>query len=141
MLSVLTEAGRTDLAYKMLENEEAPGWLAEVNAGATTVWEDWQGNASHNHYSPGSVCEWMYNTILGIRVTGNRKFTICPTPGGTLTDAEGHYDSIYGRVSVRWHRENGTTTCKITVPENTTAEIQFQGKTMQAGAGTVEISL
>lgn len=141
VLGVLTEAGRTDLAYKMLENEEAPGWLAEVNAGATTVWEDWQGDASHNHYSPGSVCEWMYNTILGIRVTGNRKFTICPTPGGTLTDAEGHYDSIYGRVLVRWHRENGKTTCKITVPENTTAEICFQGKTMQTGAGTVEISL
>jgi alpha-L-rhamnosidase len=39
ILSVLAEAGQLEAAYKMLENEEAPSWLAEVNAGATTVWE------------------------------------------------------------------------------------------------------
>ena len=107
VLMVLTENGRADLAYKMLENEEAPGWLAEVNAGATTVWEDWLGDASHNHYSPGAVCEWMFDTILGIRVDGKRHFAIRPIAGGTLDHAEGHYDSIYGKVTSKWTRKDG----------------------------------
>ena len=53
ILPTLTEAGHMDVAFKMLENEDLPSWLAQVKAGATTVWEDWEGKASHNHYSPG----------------------------------------------------------------------------------------
>ena len=39
LLPVLTEAGFADTAYKMLENTEKPGWLAEIEDGATTIWE------------------------------------------------------------------------------------------------------
>lgn len=138
VLKTLTENGRADLAYKMLENEEAPSWLAEVNAGATTVWEDWQGDASHNHYSPGAVCEWMFDTILGINVTGERHFTVKPVPGGTLDHAEGNYNSIYGNVTSGWKRKDGKVTYEITIPENTTATIVIDGKATEVEAGTYQ---
>lgn len=138
VLKTLTENGRADLAYKMLENEEAPSWLAEVNAGATTVWEDWQGDASHNHYSPGAVCEWMFDTILGINVTGERHFTVRPVPGGTLDHAEGNYNSIYGNVTSGWKRKDGKVTYEITIPENTTATIVIDGKATEVEAGTYQ---
>ena len=56
VLPALTEAGRADVAYRMLENTEAPSWLAEVKAGATTVWEDWEGKATTRPARCASGC-------------------------------------------------------------------------------------
>ncbi|MCI1641886.1 MAG: SDR family oxidoreductase [Actinomyces sp.] len=95
LLPALTEAGRADVAYRVLQNDRAPSWLAEVRAGATTVWEDWEGEASHNHYAPGAVCQWLFDTVAGIRVAGENRFFIAPVPGGGLTDAHAEYRSTY----------------------------------------------
>ena len=37
----LTDEGYADVAYTLLLQETAPSWLAQVNEGATTVWEMW----------------------------------------------------------------------------------------------------
>ena len=89
LLPVLTEAGEAETAYKLLLNTEKPGWLAEVLDGATTIWENWEGNLSQNHYSPGAVCQWMFDTCAGIRATGERSFRFAPTPGPGLDHATG----------------------------------------------------
>ncbi|MDP8944702.1 MAG: family 78 glycoside hydrolase catalytic domain, partial [Actinomycetota bacterium] len=68
---VLTEVGYTDVAYRLLENETYPSWGYTVKNGATTIWERWDGWTeengfqspnmnSFNHYSLGSVGEWLY---------------------------------------------------------------------------------
>ena len=31
-------------AYRLLENEEMPGWLIMQKSGATTIWEAWEGS-------------------------------------------------------------------------------------------------
>lgn len=125
VLSTLTESGYLNEAYRMLENEKAPGWLHEVNEGATTVWEDWEGEASHNHYSPGAVCEWMFDTIAGIRILGENKFLIKPQPGGTLTWASAAYLSPYGLVSSRWKIEGSKIIFEVSIPSNTSAMIEL----------------
>ncbi|MBB2946524.1 alpha-L-rhamnosidase [Actinoplanes lutulentus] len=133
LLPALTDAGRADVAYRVLQNEQAPSWLAEVKAGATTVWEDWEGTVSHNHYAPGAVCQWLFDTVAGIRVDGENRFVIAPVPGGGLTYAAASYTSLYGTVTSRW--EDGVL--DVTVPPNTTAEIVLpDGKRHTAGAGT-----
>ena len=64
----------TDAAYRLLENEEIPGWLSMPKQGATTIWESWEGPnaqgtvASLNHYSKGAVVEWLFSTMCGINV-------------------------------------------------------------------------
>ena len=129
LLKTLTEAGRVDLAYRVLENEECPGWLYEVNQGATTLWETWEGrltdgnSGSRNHYSPGAVCSWLMDTVSGIRPAGERHFEIIPTPGGSLTRAEGEYRSIYGTVESSWSREPEGLRFACTIPVNCTARI------------------
>ena len=123
LLPVLTEAGETEVAYKILENTEKPGWLGEILDGATTVWENWEGTASHNHYSPGAVCQWLFDTIAGIRPDGENRFAIKPIPGGTLTHAKACYKSLYGTVESGWVRNENGTTFTVTVPANTTAQL------------------
>lgn len=123
ILPVLAEAGGVETAYKMLENTEKPGWLGEVLDGATTIWENWEGDLSQNHYSPGAVCQWLFEGVAGIQVAGENKFRIAPMPGGTLTHAKASYWSPYGMVESGWERcENGTKYI-VAVPANCTAEV------------------
>ena len=139
LLGVLTEAGEVETAYRMLTNTERPGWLYEVEQGATTVWESWEGNASRNHYSPGAVCQWLFDTVAGIRVDGENHFVIAPVPVGELSSAEAAYRSLYGNVTSRWVRTDSGYRYEISVPANTTAEIRLPGgetHTVAAGSYT-----
>ncbi|MBL7492991.1 family 78 glycoside hydrolase catalytic domain [Frankia sp. AgB1.9] len=139
VLPTLTAAGHPDLAYRMLENEDAPSWLAEVRAGATTVWEDWEGKESRNHYSPGAVCQWLFDTVAGLRVTGENHFTIAPVPGGSLTSARATYTSVYGTVASAWTRTGTDIQLTVTLPPNTTADVRLPNGTEHVvGPGTHE---
>lgn len=120
-------------AYKLLENEELPGWLCMPKAGATTIWEDWDGPASENgdgggiaslnHYSKGACLEWVFRRMCGITVAGENHFVIAPVPGGNFTYASLTYQSVYGEVSCKWSKkEDGSYLYEIVVPVNTTAE-------------------
>ena len=123
LLPVLTEAGEVETAYKMLENTEKPGWLGEILDGATTVWENWEGTASRNHYSPGAVCQWLFDTIAGIRPDGENRFVISPVPGGTLKHAMASYKSLYGTVESGWETKETGTVFTVRIPANTTARL------------------
>lgn len=130
-------------AYRLLENEEMPGWLFMPKNGATTIWESWEGNmtkdagiASLNHYSKGAVCEWLIRRMCGIDVSGENRFTVAPCPGGSLVSAKATYDSIYGRISSGWKKEKNGYLYEIEIPSNTTARIVLPGGTsIEAGAG------
>lgn len=123
LLPALTEAGETETAYKMLENTEKPGWLGEILDGATTIWENWEGNLSQNHYSPGAVCQWLFESVAGIQVAGENRFRIAPVPGGTLTYAKASYQSPYGLVESGWEKTDNGIKYRVSIPANTMAEV------------------
>jgi len=123
LLPVLSAMGRHDIAWRMLETETAPSWLAEVKAGATTVWENWDGSASQNHYSPGAVCEWLFTTAGGIEVTGENEYIIAPRPGGSLQYARTRYSSVYGEVSCDWEKAGESWKITVAIPANTSATV------------------
>ena len=116
-----------DAAYRLLENEEMPGWLFMPKNGATTIWESWEGTqaqggiASLNHYSKGAVCEWLFKTMCGLRIDGENHFVIAPKPGGSLTHAKAVYHSIYGTVECGWEKTEEGYLSRISIPANTTA--------------------
>jgi len=138
-----------EAAYRLLENEEIPGWLSMPKAGATTIWEAWEGPnstqggiGSLNHYSKGAVCEWLFKTMCGIRVAGENCFLITPRPGGHFTHAEASYDSVYGEVKSSWKRKDGKTVYTVTIPSNCTAEMCLPGRDpiiLKAGESQFEV--
>ncbi|MFC0274473.1 family 78 glycoside hydrolase catalytic domain [Metabacillus herbersteinensis] len=150
----LSENGYNDVAYRLLQQTSYPSWLYSVKNGATTIWErlnsytvedGFGGNNSmnsFNHYSFGAVGAWMYNQSLGIQRDPNnpgfKHFILQPTPDpdGVMTWAEGHYDSMYGRINSAWKVKNGTFTYSATVPANTTATVYIPSnnvKTIKEG--------
>ena len=130
-----------EYAYKLLENEQMPGWLFMPKMHANTIWESWEGTeaqggiASLDHYSKGAVCEWLFGDMCGVKVAGENEFTIAPKAGGKFTFAECEYQSVYGKVSCGWERQKGKTMYKIVIPANTTAKVILPGgeKTLAAG--------
>ena len=137
-----------EYAYRLLENEEIPGWLSMPKAGANTIWEAWEGPnsttggiGSLNHYSKGAVVEWLYTTMCGIRPAGENRFLIAPRPGGRFTHAEASWVSAFGEVKSGWRREDGKTVYTVSVPANCTAELRLPGgETRTLGAGEHRIT-
>ncbi len=137
----LTRAGLSELAYGLLFNEEYPGWLYEVKLGATTIWERWNsmledgsvsstGMNSFNHYSYGSIVEWMYAYVAGIRQaedsTGFRHVCISPVVDSHLGYVDAKYQSAMGLWKVSWKVENDChMELKVTVPFGCKAELML----------------
>lgn len=145
ILYVLTEIN-PEYAYKLLENEQMPGWLFMPKMGATTIWESWEGTqaqggvASLNHYSKGAVCEWLFNGMCGINVAGENHFVIKPIPGGTITHAKASYQSIYGKVASGWQKTESGYKFSVEIPANCTADIILpDDKKQRVCAGKYEL--
>ena len=135
---VLTLAGRADVAYRLLLQEDYPSWLYPVKHGATTIWERWNGWTeadgfcdpgmnSFNHYSLGSIGEWLFRHVAGIELdpeeTGFRRFVLRPYPGGGLTHARATYQTQHGEIASGWQWTGEDFRWTIRVPPNTTARV------------------
>ena len=147
LLPTLTDMGRSDIAYRIIQNTTFPSWGYSIEQGATTIWERWNSYSkdrgfgdvkmnSFNHYSLGACGEWMFRSMLGIETDGAgfKKITMKPELGEGITWAKGHYDSIHGRIGSDWKIENKTFHWNITVPANTSATVYLPA--MDAAAVT-----
>ncbi len=147
IMDVLSEIDG-DVAYRLLENEKIPGWLSMPKAGATTIWESWEGAdaqgevGSLNHYSKGALCEWLFSGMCGINIDGDNHYQIKPMPGGSFEYASAEYTSVYGKVKSSWRREADKTVYEIEIPANTTARVLIGDavdETVKAGKYTYEV--
>jgi alpha-L-rhamnosidase len=134
----LTLAGRADVAYRLLLRDDYPSWLYPVKHGATTIWERWNGWThqdgffnphmnSFNHYSLGSVGEWLFRHVAGIELDpetpGFQKFVLQPFLGEGLDFARGSYRTMHGEIVSDWKRTGDKLTWNIRVPANTSATV------------------
>ena len=59
---------------------------------------------------------------------GYQKFRIAPTPVGDLKYVQSSYETLYGKITVNWIRENGRFKLKLSVPVNTVAVVTLPGE-------------
>ncbi|WP_199614067.1 alpha-L-rhamnosidase [Paenibacillus alkalitolerans] len=153
LLSALTEGGRDDVAYTLLNQDSFPSWLYSIKHGATTIWERWDGWTetngfqtpemnSFNHYSLGSVGEWMYQNILGIATDteqpGFKHIEIHPRIGGGLTYAKGEFHSVYGKIGVDWKLDRDSFALNVAIPANASATIYVPGTVIETDESRTE---
>ena len=134
----LTLNGRTDVAYRLLLQETYPGWLYPIKHGATTIWERWNGWTkdegffnphmnSFNHYSLGSVGEWLFRHVAGIEldpeVPGFKRLVLKPHVADGLDFARATYRTMHGEIESHWQREASRFTWTVCIPANTSARV------------------
>ncbi len=136
LLYALADNGYMATAQKVLLNNGYPGWLYEVDMGATTVWERWNslmpdgtpnpdGMNSYNHYAYGSVMEFVVKRIAGLQPVdaGYKKIRISPNPCRGLAEIKAEYLSASGKIISGYKQKNGKITFFAEIPKGVEAEI------------------
>ncbi len=136
LLPALSITGNSNLAYQLLLNKEYPSWGYEIENGATTIWERWNsyikdvgfqnGMNSFSHYSFGSVCEWLYGNMAGIKnkSVAYKQIVIKPEiQNGNISFVNAALNTMNGKIISSWKKNGGEITLNVTIPVNTTAEI------------------
>jgi alpha-L-rhamnosidase len=133
------------VAYELLLQTKPPSWLHMVEAGATTVWENWEGldrngKGSLNHYSKGAVISFLHEYVAGLRpvlgAPGYSRFEVAPRPGGGISSAEAILHTPYGPIRSAWQLAGDELTVDITVAAGTSAEaILPSGRRTTLGPG------
>ncbi|MDH6484562.1 alpha-L-rhamnosidase [Streptomyces sp. SAI-127] len=147
LLPLLADTGHADLAYEVLLQRTAPSWLAMLDRGATTMWEDWEGidengdaHDSLNHYSKGAVVNFLHTHTLGLRQAEGsvawERFVVAPVRHTSVDWARGTFDSPRGTIAVEWRTEGDELHITVDVPPASTATVIFpDGEELTAGPG------
>ncbi len=132
LLDALSRTGHADVAYRVVNEPSYPGWGHMLERGATTIWETWAESDnvySQNHPMFGSVSEWFYKSLAGIRpeenAVGFDRFRIEPNMPAGLEWVEASYESVRGTVRSSWRLEDGLLYFDVEIPVNTTALVQI----------------
>jgi alpha-L-rhamnosidase len=128
ILPVLTENGQSDLAYKVATNPTYPGWGNWFQqCGASTMWEAWECDTarSHDHAFMGTVDDWFFNDVAGIRPAspGFRTTQIKPYAVNELSSASAHEATPFGQVSSSWERSGTQFNLTVKIPVGATARV------------------
>ncbi|RZK81206.1 MAG: hypothetical protein EOO92_05415 [Pedobacter sp.] len=136
LLQVLSQNDRDDVAYKIMNQKEKPGFGYLMDERNSNLWEEWNGGGSHSHPMFGSVVEWLYSGIAGIQQgdvkKGVKHFTIKPNAVGDLTYCKSSYNSPFGVLRSEWQViEEGQQEVLVEVPVNTSATFILAGGKMK----------
>ncbi len=126
------------ITFDIINSKDYPGWGYMVDQGATTLWETWKESDdiySNSHPMFGSVTEWFYRWLGGIRphpnYPGFERFFIKPfTPIG-LESASTTYNAPNGKIISNWVKEDEGYRFEITIPKNSIAQVVINKKAHQ----------
>lgn len=156
LMFALSDNGYHDVARELLFNRTYPSWLYEVDRGATTIWERWNGIKengefndpamnSFNHYAYGSVIEFIYKRICGfeISLSDPKYFKLSPKYTKGITNLKSSFDSVYGEIKIEYSQgEDGVITNVITIPQNCKCTIELPGmNAKEYNPGTYEFKV
>jgi len=133
VLEMLSEFVSPETVFDIVNSTEYPGWGYMIDRGATTIWETWK--ESDNTYSNchpmfGSVTEWFYRWLGGIRPVpeepGFKSFILSPIVTDKLEYVNCSYHTPQGEIVSNWKKEGQEAIhYEIKIPAGTTAQIQI----------------
>ena len=142
-LETLSERISTQFVFDIVNSKEFPGWGHMIDRGATTIWETWK--ESDNTYSNchpmfGSVTEWYYRWLGGIRPLpespGFQEFILAPSHPEGLEFVKCSYQSPSGPIVSNWNRDpQGGIRYEMNIPEGCIANVSLTG----GNTGTIQI--
>lgn len=129
LFNTLADLDRPDIVLEMARQDEHPSYMRFLRRGETTLNEFWQDACrSKCHDMLGTIYEWFYNAVLGLKpeTEAYRTWTVKPPLRSEFGRVQGSVESPYGRIEIEYEKrtgkdgENENVTMKITVPTSTT---------------------
>ncbi len=130
---VLCQYGECDLAYKMIARQDYPSFGDWVKRGFTSMPErffrDGEFPDSLNHHAFADISAIFIEYFAGIKVNpyGDdcKEVNIEPCFVKALNNAAAFYNSVCGRVSVKWERTFNGIKLSVEIPEGIYGEIKL----------------
>lgn len=136
LLEALTEYGRADVAYQLVNQTGFPSWAHMLEGGRTTLSEFWDLKGSHNHVMMGSVDGWFYRVLAGIRSDASQpgfaRVVIQPFIPDNLSFVRASVQTVRGRVAVDWTKQSGALRLRAQIPANSAAAIHVPAASAKA---------
>lgn len=129
VVGALTGAEQGGLLYKMVCQTDGPGYVYQLQHGATSLTEAWDTNpsSSQNHCMLGHAENWFYRGLGGIRVdtvsAGFRHFVLRPQFPEGLEWVKASYRSVRGVIGSEWRLGAGAGTWSVRIPPNASATV------------------
>ena len=134
-----------DLAFALLSNKKEVSFEYMRLKGATTLWENWNGEASHNHPMFGASVRFLFEDVLGITQSegsfGYENLIIAPAVINSLGFAKGYMKTVKGVIGVSYHKSGNTVDFEIDLPDNVTAEFTYKENKSKLHSGKNKFSV
>lgn len=146
ILPVLTATGHADEAWAIANQVTFPSWGFWRAHGATSLWEHWKlESRSRGHYFLGTVDDWLFEDVAGLRplAPGWRRIGVHPALTAFLDHASAAVMTPYGEAAVAWRKaEGGKVEIEVTVPVGAEAEVGLPGQPVRTvGSGSHRLTL
>lgn len=136
----LADNGMNEMAYEAMDKKEMPSYGWWISQGATTTWEEWNGNNSRNHPMFGGGITWFYRKLAGLAPdpngAGYKDIIVKPLPPEALTYASYSTRTPNGNASVAWKKQSDTYQMDVEIPVGSKATIYVpvvSGKEIKEG--------
>src|SRR4051812_23973895 len=129
ILPVLSHYGYAHVAYTVATQTDYPSygyWIEQLHW--TSLGEYWEATSrSIDHHMFGSIVQWMYEDLAGMRpiAPGYRRIEFRPSIPADLTQAAASYDSVRGTVAVRWRQTPRRLPLDVTLPPTATSVVKI----------------
>ncbi len=127
LFEVLSDYGMHELAYDILTKKTYPSfghWLAQ---GATTTWEQWNGDNSRNHPMFGGGLVWMYRKLAGMNADpmnpGYKHIIFKPQFIKEVDFVSYSNETPYGKAGISWKKKGEKRELDIIIPVSSTATV------------------
>ena len=140
LYEVLSDNGLEDVAASIITKKDFPSIGFMLENGATTLWEQYDGDNSRNHPVHGAGLTWFQKGLCGIDTDpdapGFRHFTVKPNLPSSFTSASYSTVTPYGKLSSDVARTADGFRLEIRVPVGCTATITLpSGNVEERGQG------
>ncbi len=137
MFHLLSRKGYTDLAVDMITTPEYPSYANWVENGCTALCETFlakgqvsrAGQSSQNHHFWGDISSFFIRELAGLKVNPNcndvTEFEVSPSFASKLCFAGCEYNSVCGKISLKWKRNDEGIELELHIPDGITGQIKL----------------
>lgn len=131
LIQALAQNGMSWLLFNIENKTDTPGYGYQLKKGATSLAESWDASTdlSQDHMGMGHLMEWLFGGLAGIsqqpQSYGFKKILIAPQFVKEIQWVKSSYNSINGKIALRWNVSNSYVHLNVTIPANSTAQIKI----------------